>query len=142
MLSFLSPSPTSWSSLGIRNNYLQNNKIILTEIYSIFFQNGSPPIGTCAYRQESGLRADAIYFSTNQPARSVHQYTSLHVAAFSAWHITLLRGLFESEPFKLMPYRSLKCLGTYPLLLVGKCNALGLHNIAERFIMGQRNVWG
>lgn len=77
----------------------------------------APLIGKCVYRQKSSLEQNVIYFSTNQPARSIHQYTSLYVEAFSTWYITLLRGLFGSEPFKFMPYRSLKCLGTYPLLL-------------------------
>ena len=42
---------------------------------------------------------------------------SLYMKAFSRQCHPLLPRLFEREPFYSTPYRSLKCLGTYPLLL-------------------------
>ena len=42
---------------------------------------------------------------------------SLYMKAFSRQCHPLLPRLFEREPFYFTPYRSLKCLGTYPLLL-------------------------
>lgn len=97
-------------------NYLKSQEFTLKFSFSIlflfYFQH------ECSADRNMCLQAEQnmIYFSTNQPVCSVHQYMSLHVQAFSAWCITLLLGLFESESFKFMPYRFLKCLGTCPLL--------------------------
>lgn len=67
---------------------------------------------TRAHRQKSHLRTEHDLFVHNALVGCVHQWVSLHVKAFPTLWVTVLQGLFESDPFEFMPSRVLRFLGT------------------------------
>lgn len=72
------PFPTSWSSFGIRNNYLKSKDIILKDNYFIFFWKTAPLIRTCAYKQKSSSRTkhDLFFYKLAcTPCSSIHVLT-------------------------------------------------------------------